>query len=126
MINRASAVQQQTPAMAQVGWVDSLVGEAINLTSSELLQRCTSRINLLFAVGSVSHLVGPDKPKKFFAQAVGLLRSGSGRFYLPIQNDLISERSITQHAEETEMWSEMQDQRDFTRSVFRVRQSGQV
>ncbi|KAE8154549.1 S-adenosyl-L-methionine-dependent methyltransferase [Aspergillus avenaceus] len=118
MIHRALAAQRQTPSMSRLGRIDWLVAEAIHLTSFELLQNRIGRVDLLlFPAGGVSHLVGPDQPRNFFAQAAALLRPGSGRLYLSIRDDMISKRCITKHMESATS-SGLYDRRDFASERF--------
>ncbi|GFF90319.1 hypothetical protein IFM47457_08449 [Aspergillus lentulus] len=69
---------------------------------------------LLFAVGSISHLTGVDEPQRFFAEAATLLRSGSGRAYVPIQSDLICRRSLSKWRLNEDTWVEVRDADELT------------
>jgi SAM-dependent methyltransferase len=116
MIQRAKDVEKETASMAQVGTVTWALGEAVDLTTSvAALQNRLGQVDILiFAVGSISHLVSPDEPQRFLSQVATLLRRGSGRAYLPIQNDLISRRSITQSPATTDTtWAEVSVAQDF-------------
>ncbi|KAE8355894.1 hypothetical protein BDV28DRAFT_155027 [Aspergillus coremiiformis] len=119
MIHRAVVAQRETQSMLQLSRIDWLVGEALHLTSAELLENRINQVDLLlFAGGSVSHLIGPDEPLGFFAQAAALLRPRSGRFYLAVRDDLISTRSITRHMEHFEPSVEVHDRRDFPSQLY--------
>jgi SAM-dependent methyltransferase len=89
MVHHASAMQQKNPSMSQVGRVNWLVGDAINLTSAELLQNKIGQVNLiLFAAGGIAYLTEPDEQKRLFCQVAALLRPITGRFYLSVQRRL--------------------------------------
>ncbi|PGH02654.1 hypothetical protein GX51_04537 [Blastomyces parvus] len=97
MLDLAEKRQATLPSMARVGKIVWALGDAATVASSPALQNYAGGIDLLFfAAGSISHLIGPDEPQRFFAQAASLLRPGSGRVYFPIMNRAISKRSITQ------------------------------
>ncbi|KAE8373954.1 hypothetical protein BDV26DRAFT_270906 [Aspergillus bertholletiae] len=108
MIHRALAVQKETPSMSQVGRIDWLVGEALHLISTELLETHINRVDLVLSPsGSVSFLTSPGELLKFFAQAAALLRPRSGRFYLSIENDLLSTQSIAKPMDKNAAYAEL-------------------
>jgi hypothetical protein len=96
MVQRSKDIEKETESMARVGKVTWALGEAVSLTSVPALQDRLGRVDaLIFAVGSISHLISPEEPQLFSSQVATLLTPKSGRAYLPIQNDLISSRSIS-------------------------------
>ncbi|KAB8235620.1 class I SAM-dependent methyltransferase [Aspergillus alliaceus] len=119
MIHRAMSAQQQARSMSQVGRIDWLVGEALHLTSSELLENHINKVDLLlFAGGSVSHLISPNEPLGFFAQAAALLRPRSGRFYLSVRNDLTSTQLSPQPTKGSTTGVDVHDQCDFPSKLY--------
>jgi SAM-dependent methyltransferase len=94
MVQRSKDVEKETESMARAGKVTWALGEAVSLTSVPALQNRLDRVDtLIFALGSISHLISPEEPRLFFFQVATLPTPKSGRAYITIQNDLISYRS---------------------------------
>jgi SAM-dependent methyltransferase len=115
MVQRSKDIEKETESMARVGKVTWALGEAVSLTSVPALQDRLGRVDaLIFAVGSISHLISPGEPQLFSSQVATLLTPKSGRAYLPIQNDLISSRSISLPPLNTDItWAELNVAQDF-------------
>jgi len=114
MIKRSKEVEKETESMARVAKVTWALGEAVSLTSVPALQNRLGRVDtLIFAVGSISHLISPEEPQLFMSQVAALLTPKSGRAYIPIQNDLMSRRSITTAADSDTTWAELKVAEDF-------------
>ncbi|PLB44470.1 hypothetical protein P170DRAFT_503219 [Aspergillus steynii IBT 23096] len=122
MIDRAKAVQTQTPAFRNFRSVAWSTGEAASISTLPMLAPHLGQIDLLlFAVGSISHLTGPDEPAEFFTQVAQLLRPGSGRAYIPIQADLIvSESADTQDGFTLrgDTWAEVREAETFSSQLY--------
>ena len=121
MVARAREVytSQQHASLARIGRAQWGLGEAANLLASEILRGREGGVDMLiFAVGSISHLVAPDEPLRFFQKVGILLRPGSGMAYIPIQNDLISERCITPEPTATKTWSQVEDEQEFESRLY--------
>ncbi|PGH17483.1 hypothetical protein AJ79_01083 [Helicocarpus griseus UAMH5409] len=119
MLERAEKAQATLSSMARVGKVMWAVGEAATVASASTLQGYAGAIDLLFfAAGSISHLIGPDEPQRFFAQVAALLRPGTGRAYLPIVNAMISKRSITTEPVVERTWVKLQEAQEFPSKAF--------
>ncbi|OJD20851.1 hypothetical protein ACJ73_07815 [Blastomyces percursus] len=119
MLHRAEKAQATLSSMARVGKIVWAVGDAATVASSPALQDYAGGIDLLFfAAGSISHLIGPDEPQRFFAQVAELLRPSSGRVYFPIMNPLISKRSITQEPAAAKTSTRLQQGEEFQSKTF--------
>ncbi|KAK2810512.1 hypothetical protein FQN50_003001 [Emmonsiellopsis sp. PD_5] len=119
MLERARAAQSQTPSMASVGNIVWTIGEAATVASLPALEGYAGRVDLvIFAAGSVSHLTGADEPQQFFQQLALLLRPGSGRAYIPIVNNMITKRSITEEPKIEKTWVDLKAAQVFPSKMF--------
>jgi SAM-dependent methyltransferase len=119
MIKRSQEVEKETESMTHVAKVIWALGEAVSLTSVPALKNRLGRVDsLIFAVGSISHLISPEEPQLFMSQVATLLTPKSGRAYLPIQNDLISRRLFTTVADSDTTWAELNVAKDFPSKLY--------
>ena len=113
MLDRAS----QAAEMANVGSISWVKGTALDLESVIGRRKVDM---LLFAVGSICHLHGAGEVDRFMQQVAQVLRPGSGRAIIPLQNELISSRCHTQEPADVSdaPWSQLHVAQDYRSRLF--------
>ncbi|KAL8973712.1 MAG: hypothetical protein Q9197_002047 [Variospora fuerteventurae] len=103
-LRRAASYQIEGPV--SVRWVR---GEATTFAALPELADLRNSIDymILFNGGSICHLVEPREPGAMFAQVTALLRPGSGRAWVSLQNENILSRSLTTKKEVPDWYNEL-------------------
>lgn len=100
------AAMYGTDGPANVHWVQ---GDATNFAGLPGLTDLRNSVDymVLFNGGSIFHLTEPGDPEAMFAQVVRLLRPGSGRAWVSLQNENILSRSLTMFKEDPDWMDEL-------------------